>query len=225
VSVLVRLFKSSLGKKYLMAITGIGLFLFLIGHMVGNLQVFLGPEAINRYGHFLQTTPEILWPARIGLLAFVFIHICAGISLTIENRQARGQQYEVKRVVGANPASRTMLLSGCVIFSFIVFHLAHYTLMTIHPEFRNLHDAEGRHDIYRMLVFGFQNAAVAVFYVISIGLLCWHLSHGFGAMFQSLGMKNEVYGKRIDCFAAIAAVVIFAGYVSIPIAVMAGVIK
>ena len=224
-SVLVRLIKSSVGKKYLMAITGIGLFIFVIGHVVGNLQVFLGPEAINRYGHFLQTTPEILWPARIGLLAFVLIHIGAGIALAIENRQARAQQYEVKRIVDASKASQTMLWSGCVIFSFVAFHLAHYTLMTVHPEFRNLHDAEGRHDIYRMLVFGFQNAAVSVFYIISIGLLCWHLSHGVGAMFQSLGLKNEAYAKRIDCFAAIAAVVIFLGYVSIPISVMAGVIQ
>ncbi len=208
-----------------MAITGLGLFLFVIGHMLGNLQVFLGPEAINRYGHFLQTTPEILWPARIGLLTFVLIHIAAGLALTFENRQARGQQYEVKRVVDATKASRTMIWSGCVIFSFVAFHLAHYTLLVIHPEFRNLHDAAGRHDIYRMLVFGFQNEAVTVFYVISIGLLCWHLSHGVGAMFQSLGLRNEVYAVRIDALAQIASVIIFIGYVSIPVSVLAGVIK
>ena len=224
-SVLIRLVKSSLGKKYLMAITGIGLFLFVIGHMAGNLQIFLGPEAINKYGHFLQTTPEILWPARIGLLAFVFIHIAAGIALAIENRQAREEQYEVKRIVDASKASRTMLWSGCVIFAFVAFHLAHYTLMTVHPEYRNLLDAEGRHDIYRMMVFGFQNEAVSVFYVISIGLLCWHLSHGVGAMFQSLGLKNEVYAARIDRFSQVAAMIIFIGYASIPVAVLAGVVK
>jgi succinate dehydrogenase / fumarate reductase cytochrome b subunit len=224
-SVLARLITSSLGKKYLMAITGIGLFLFVIGHMAGNLQIFLGPEAINRYGHFLQTTPEILWPARIGLLAFVFIHIAAGIALTIENRQARSQQYEVKRIVDASKASRTMLISGCVIFAFVAFHLAHYTLMTIHPEFRDLHDAQGRHDVYRMMVFGFSNAYVSVFYILSVGLLCWHLSHGVGAMFQSLGLKNDVYAARIDRFAQVAAVIIFAGYALIPVSVMAGVIQ
>ena len=208
-----------------MAITGLGLFVFVIGHLLGNLQVFLGAEALNKYGHFLQTTPEILWPSRIGLILLVFIHIGAGISLAIENRQARGQQYEVQRIVDASKASRTMVLSGCVIFSFVIFHLAHYTLMTLHPEYRNLHDAQGRHDIYRMLVFGFQNEAVSVFYVISIGLLCWHLSHGVGAMFQSLGLKNEVYAARIDRFAQVAAMVIFLGYASIPVAVLAGVIK
>jgi succinate dehydrogenase / fumarate reductase cytochrome b subunit len=225
VSVLVRLIKSSLGKKYLMAITGIGLFAFVIGHLLGNLQVFLGPEAINKYGHFLQTTPEILWPSRIGLLVFVLIHISAGLALAIENRQARGQKYEVQQIVDASKASRTMVLSGCVIFSFVIFHLAHYTLMTLHPEYRDLHDAQGRHDIYRMLVFGFQNEAVSVFYVISIGLLCWHLSHGIGAMFQSLGLKNEAYAARIDRFAQVAAMLIFLGYASIPVSVMAGIIK
>ena len=89
-NMLLRLFASSLGKKFLMAITGAGVFLFVIGHLLGNLQIFLGPEAINRYGHFLQTTPEILWPARIGLLVFVGIHIWTSISLTLENRTARG---------------------------------------------------------------------------------------------------------------------------------------
>jgi succinate dehydrogenase / fumarate reductase, cytochrome b subunit len=208
-----------------MAITGIGLFLFVIGHMIGNLQVFLGPEAINRYGHFLQTTPEILWPARIGLLVMVFIHVAAGLALTFENRQARGQQYEIRRVVDASKASRTMIWSGCVIFSFVAFHLAHYTLLVIHPEFRNLHDAAGRHDVYRMLVLGFQNDAVSVFYVISIGLLCWHLSHGVGAMFQSLGLKNEVYAARIDRCSQVIAMLLFLGYASIPVSVLAGVIQ
>ena len=97
--------------------------------------------------------------------------------------------------------------------------------MTVHPEYRNLLDAEGRHDIYRMMVFGFQNEAVSVFYVISIGLLCWHLSHGVGAMFQSLGLKNEVYAARIDRFSQVAAMIIFIGYASIPVAVLAGVVK
>lgn len=224
-SVLARLIQSSLGKKYLMAVTGLGLFVFVIGHMAGNLQIFLGPEAINRYGHFLQTTPEILWPARIGLLALVAIHIATGIALSIENRQARDRAYEVKRVVDATLASRTMLVSGCVIFAFVAFHLAHYTLQVIHPEFRDLHDAQGRHDVYRMMVLGFSNEYVSVFYILSVGLLCYHLSHGVGAMFQSLGLENEVYRARIDRFAQVAAVVIFAGYAAVPLSVMAGVVK
>jgi len=224
-NMLLRLVTSSLGKKFLVAITGAGLFLFVIGHLVGNLQIFLGPESINRYGHFLQTTPEILWPARIGLLAFVIIHIWTSIALTLENRAARATRYEVKELVAASLASRTMIWSGSIIFAFVLFHLAHYTLLIVHPEFRELHDANGWHDIYRMMVLGFSNYWVSGFYVLAIGLLCIHLSHGVGAMFQSLGLKNEAYAAIIDRLAVVIAVLIFLGYISIPIAVMMGVVK
>jgi succinate dehydrogenase / fumarate reductase cytochrome b subunit len=224
-NMLLCLVTSSLGKKFLMAITGVGLFLFVIGHLAGNLQVFLGPESINRYGNFLQTTPEILWPARIGLLAFAIIHIWTSISLTIENRAARAAQYEVKELVAASLASRTMIWSGFIIVAFVGFHLAHYTLLIVHPEYRDLHDAHGWHDIYRMMILGFSNGWVSGFYVLGIGLLCLHLGHGASAMFQSLGLRNEAYASVIDRFAIVAAVVIFLGYISIPLAVLAGMVK
>jgi succinate dehydrogenase / fumarate reductase, cytochrome b subunit len=224
-NMLLRLFTSSLGKKLLMAITGAGLFLFVIGHLIGNLQIFLGPDSINRYGHFLQTTPEILWPARVGLLLFAIIHIWTSISLTIENRAARATQYEVKDLVAASWASRTMIWSGLIILAFVVFHLAHYTLLVVHPEFRDLHDANGWHDIYRMMVLGFSNYWVSGFYVLSIGLLCIHLSHGFSAMFQSLGLKNEAYECAINRSAKLVALLIFLGYISVPLAVLMGVVK
>lgn len=223
-SPLLRLVKSSLGKKYLMALTGIGLFGFVVMHMIGNLQVFLGPDAINKYAHFLQSTPELLWPARIGLLGMVVVHILCGVSLAIENMQARDQQYEVKRAVRSTLASRSMVVSGLVLLSFIGYHLAHYTLMTIHPEYRQM-ERNGLHDVYGMIVAGFSNNIVAGFYVVGVGLLCLHLSHGVGAMFQSLGLKNEAYAERIDCLAKIAAVALFIGYISIPIAVQIGVVK
>ena len=219
--------RSSLGKKYLMAITGAGLFLFVIGHMLGNLQFLIpdGGDAINKYGHFLQTTPEILWPARIGLLVFVVIHIWTAIALTIENRMARQQRYEVKEVVDASLASRTMIWSGLIIFAFVGYHLAHFTLMTVHPEFRDLHDTAGRHDVHAMMVAGFSNQWVAGFYVLSVGLLCYHLSHGVSAMFQSLGLENQTYRARVDAFAKIAAVILFLGYAAIPVSVWTGVVK
>lgn len=224
-NILLRIFTSSLGKKFLMALTGAGLFLFVIAHMVGNLQIFLGPESINRYGHFLQTTPEILWPARIGLLALVIIHIWASISLTVENQAARATGYEVKELVAASTASRTMIWSGLIVFAFICFHLAHYTLMVVHPEYRTLVDARGQHDIYQMMILGFSNCWVSGFYVLSIGLLCIHLSHGTSAMFQSLGLKNAAYADLIARLAKVVAIVIFLGYISIPVAVLAGVVK
>jgi succinate dehydrogenase / fumarate reductase cytochrome b subunit len=224
-SVLTRLVTSSLGKKYLMALTGAGLFLFVIGHMLGNLQFFLGAEAINRYAKFLQSTPEILWPTRVGLLAIVIIHIWTSLALTIENRQARGTAYEVKELVAASLASRTMLVGGVIVFCFIAFHLAHYTLMTVQPELRNLHDAAGRHDVHRMMIVSFSNGWISTFYILGVGLLCLHLSHGVGSMFQSLGLKNETWRVRIDRCGIVAAVALFVGYVSIPVAVLSGAVR
>ena len=172
-----------------------------------------------------QTTPEILWPARIGLLTFVIIHLWTSIALTLENRAARGQRYEVKEIVDASIASRTMIWSGGIIFAFVGFHLAHYTLLVVHPEFRDLHDMLGRHDVYRMMVIGFSNPWVSGFYVLGIGLLCVHLGHGIESMFQSLGLKNEVWAARINVFGIAASILIFLGYISIPVAVLAGVVK
>lgn len=227
-NVIAQLFQSSLGKKYLMAITGVGLLLFVIAHMLGNLQFFLGAEAINRYGHFLQSTPEILWPARIGLLALVIVHIGAATALTIENRAARETQYAQSDLVAASLASRTMVMSGLIIFAFIVYHLLHFTVQVKSVNFTGInftgcYDGQGRHDVHNMMVIGFTNFWVSAFYIVAVGLLCLHLSHGASAMFQSLGLKNEAYAQRIDCFAKTVAVVLFVGYASIPVAVLAGV--
>lgn len=216
---------SSLGKKYLMAITGLGLFLFVIAHMVGNLQFFLGPEAINRYGHFLQSTPEILWPARIGLLTLVVVHIGTTVLLTLENRAARKQQYATGDLVAASLASRTMIYSGLIVLAFIVYHLLHFTAQVTNPEFKALEDNLHRHDVHQMIINGFSNGWAAGFYIVGVGLLCFHLSHGVGAMFQSLGLKNESYDRIIDCVATAAAVILFIGYVSIPVAVLTGLVK
>ncbi len=120
---------SSLGKKYLMALSGCALFLFVIAHLLGNLQIFLGPEALNRYGHFLQTTPELLWPARLGLMALVVVHIVCAVKLTAENRAARPVPYAQHEIVAASYASRTMMMSGLILAAFIVYHLLHFTVM------------------------------------------------------------------------------------------------
>jgi succinate dehydrogenase / fumarate reductase cytochrome b subunit len=223
------LFQSSLGKKYLMAITGAGLFLFIIAHMLGNLQIFIpdGGEALNRYAHFLQTNKEILWTSRIGLLVFVAIHIWTSVALTMENRKARDTDYAVKKVVDAGLASRTMMMSGAIILAFVVYHLLHFTaqmeaINLTGQNFAAFHDEKGRHDVHRMMIVGFSKPLVSGFYVLAVGLLCLHLRHGVSSMFQSLGLKNEAYELVIDRFAKIAALIIFVGYVSIPIAVLTG---
>lgn len=224
------IFGSSLGKKYLMAVSGLALFIFVVGHMLGNLQVFLGPETINAYGHFLQSQPELLWGARIGLLVMVAIHIWAAIKVSAENRAARPRGYAAAKLPGASYASRTMFVTGLILLGFIVYHLLHFTVQAkginfTGTDFRTLYDSQQRHHVYNMIVLGFSQPVVAIFYIVSMTILSVHLSHGVASMFQSFGLKNRKFGQAIDRFALIAAGCLVVGYASIPIAVLAGLLK
>jgi succinate dehydrogenase / fumarate reductase cytochrome b subunit len=216
-----------------MAVTGCVLFLFVIGHLAGNLQIFLGAEAINRYGHFLQSNPELIWPARLTLLVMVGLHIWSATKLSLENRAARPVSYAVYQPVGSSYASRTMLMGGSIVFVFIVYHLLHYTVVVQYLNFTGQDFATfmeklpgqvpaERHDIFKMMVVGFSNAWVSAFYVLGLALLSLHLSHGASSMFQSLGWKNEAYRPFLDKAAQVIAVLIFIGYTSIPIAILCG---
>ena len=225
--IITHIFESSLGKKYLMAVTGFLLFLFVIAHLIGNLQVFLGAEAINRYGHFLQSNYELVWPARIGLLALVGLHIWSAARLSLENRAARPVSYAVYQPVGSTYASRTMLMSGVIVLVFIVYHILHFTAQVQYinltgRSFETFIDSEKRHDIFKMMVVGFNNGWVAGFYILGMALLCLHLSHGVSSMFQSIGWKNETYRPLLDKGARALAVLIFLGYTSIPLAILLG---
>jgi succinate dehydrogenase / fumarate reductase cytochrome b subunit len=221
------LFTSSVGKKFIMAVTGLALFLFVFLHMVGNLQIFLGWEELNRYGAFLQGNVELLWPARIALLVIVSLHIWSAIKLTQENRAARPQPYARHEIVAASYASRTMLMSGLIILAFIIFHLLHFTVQMpavnfTGKNFVDLRDAKGRHDVFAMVVLGFKRPLVSCFYIFAMFLLFLHLSHGLSAMFQSLGWKSPAYAPLINRFAMTVSWLIFLGYIAIPIAVMLG---
>lgn len=224
---LLRLWRSSLGKKYVMAITGLGLFLFVIVHMLGNLQIFFGPENLNAYGKALKSTPAVLWGARLGLLFITVLHVTAAIQLALANRRARPVGYAVGKPVASSLAQRTMVISGLIILAFIVFHLAHFTIGLIDPAYLDLQDPLdlSRHDIYRMIINGFSNPLVAIFYIVSMGLLLLHLSHGVASMFQSLGLRSKKVLWVIDKAAKGAALILFLGNASIPLAVLAGFLK
>jgi succinate dehydrogenase / fumarate reductase cytochrome b subunit len=199
----------------------------VVAHLIGNLQVFLGAEAINRYGHFLQSNPELIWPARVFLILMVVLHIWSATKLSLENKAARPVPYGEYQPVGSSYASRTMLMSGIIIFIFIIYHLLHFTAQVQYinltgRSFVDFVDPEKRHDIFKMLVVGFSNIWVSGFYVLGMALLCLHLSHGVSSMFQSLGWKNKAYGPCLDRAARAIAWVLFLGYVSIPIAILLG---
>jgi succinate dehydrogenase / fumarate reductase cytochrome b subunit len=225
VGILSRIWRSSLGKKYVMAVTGLGLFIYVIAHMLGNLQIYFGPDKINTYAQFLKSTPAVLWSVRLGLLTIVILHITAGIQLALANRRARPETYSTRKVVASTLASRTILWSGLIILAFIVFHLSHYTLGFVDPQYLHYRDSAGRHDVYRMLIEGFSNPYVSVFYIISMGLLLLHLSHGVSSLFQSLGLRSKKSFVFFDKLAKISALLIFLGNSSIPLAILAKVIK
>ncbi|MGA2556019.1 MAG: succinate dehydrogenase cytochrome b subunit [Verrucomicrobiota bacterium] len=226
------LFCSSLGRKYLMALTGAVMVLFVLGHLAGNLQIFIGPDQINAYGHFLQSNLEIIWPARIVLLACLLLHIWSAAALTRDNLAARPVNYAHWEPTAATYASRTMVWSGVIVAVFILYHLLHYTVMAQAPslgltgrDFHSLLDDQKRHDIYRMMILGFSNRWVSLFYIVGVGLLCLHLSHGASAMWQSLGWKKNSYSPLLDGLARWGSLAVFLGYISIPLAVWFKVIR
>jgi succinate dehydrogenase / fumarate reductase, cytochrome b subunit len=219
---LTRLWRSSLGKKYVMAITGLGLWIFVIIHMLGNLQIFLGPEKINAYAAFLKATPALLWSVRIGLLFVATLHVLAATQLVLSNRRARPVGYKFKKPVDSTFANRTMWISGLIIFAFTLFHLAHFTFGWVNPQFLRLEDAEGRHNVYQMMIAGFSNPVVSIFYIVSMGLLLLHLSHGVSSLFQSLGLRSKKTFGFFDKLAKVSALALFIGNSLIPLAILFG---
>ncbi len=225
-TLITRFFNSTLGKKYIMAITGFLLFGFVIVHMLGNLQIFLGANAINEYAELLKSKAALLWGARLGLLTITILHIVTAIQLVLRNRAARPVKYGTgKAPVAASFSSRTAAVSGTIILAFIVFHLLHYTIGGINPALLQLRDAAGRHDVFGMMVQGFSHPVIAGFYLLAMALLCMHLAHGVSSMFQSLGLKSGAYDMIIDRLAKVSAGAIFLGNCAIVIAVLAGIIK
>jgi succinate dehydrogenase / fumarate reductase, cytochrome b subunit len=217
---------SSVGRKIIVALTGIILILFVIGHLLGNLQIFLGPEWINAYSQHLKDLGPLLWLVRIILLVTVIAHIYFTILLAIENRRARPQAYVDQQHVKATFASRHMVMSGLIVLAFIIYHLAHFTVRVTDQRFTLLKvDPLGRYDVYSMMVYGFQNYIVSGFYVLGLFLLAMHLSHGASSFFQSLGLNNQKLMPRLATGGRIFAWLLFIGYTSIPVAVLLGLVK
>jgi succinate dehydrogenase / fumarate reductase, cytochrome b subunit len=213
---------SSIGRKWIVALTGLAMLGFLIGHLVGNLQIFLPPEYINKYAAFLKSLGELLWIVRLGLLACVVLHVVFTIKLALENRAARPQKYEKSSRVQARISTRTMVWSGSYILCFIVVHLLHFTAQTIHPEYRLWIDEAGRSDVYRMMIVGFRDPLMAGFYIVGMILLCAHLSHGIGSIPQTLGMRTKRAAAFLTNGGRVLSLALALGFISIPSAVLLG---
>ena len=206
--------------------TGVILILFVIGHLLGNLQIFLGPEWINGYAEHLRELGMLLWAVRVILLLTVLVHIYYTIRLAIENRRARPARYKRKDTVKATLASRSMVLSGLILLAFIIYHILHFTIRATDARFNTLPlDPLNHYDVYSMMIYGFQSPLVTGFYILSMFLLALHLSHGASSFFQSLGLNNQKLAARLAWSGRVFAWLLFIGYSSIPAAVLLGWVK
>lgn len=245
---------SSLLKKYLMALSGLVLVGFVLGHMLGNLQVYPalgGAEGFNEYAYKLHHLPYgLLWIVRGFLLLALIIHVWVAILLVIENKQARPDDYKSQNYRAAGYAARTMKWSGPLLLLFIIFHLLHFTVRVgpgaeyadseLHPEVPLLKDGQKvvshfdesatpvytmTFDAYNMVIAGFSKVPVSLFYIISMAFLCLHLAHGVSSLFQSLGLRNKIWRKRLHGIAVAYGWIVFLGFISIPLSVLTGLIS
>ena len=210
-------FGSSIGKKLIMAVTGVILFGFVVGHMLGNLQIYMGPEKLNAYAALLKSMGALLWAVRFGLLATVALHIWAATSLTLTSWSARPAGYRVTTYEESNYASRTMRWSGPILGAFIVYHLLHFTVGSAHPDFDHV-------DIYSNVVLGFSVPWVSAVYIVAMLGLGFHMYHGVWSMFQSLGLNHPRYNVLRRIIAVAFTLIVVIGNISIPVAVLTGVV-
>jgi succinate dehydrogenase / fumarate reductase cytochrome b subunit len=211
-------YRTAVGKKVVMAVSGAILFGYVVVHLLGNLQIYLGRDEINAYARFLHSRPELVWSVRAILLAAVVAHIVAATQLYLANKRARPEGYRMLRSQRSSYASRTMYLSGPILLLFIIYHLLHLTVGAVGPEFTDL-------DVYNNAVRGFGVWYIAAFYILAMIVLGFHLVHGVWSFFQSLGLNHPKFNKLRRNFATLVTGFIVLGNISIPVAVMMGFLK
>jgi succinate dehydrogenase / fumarate reductase cytochrome b subunit len=222
----VRFYEAPIGKKAVMAVTGLILFAYVVGHLLGNLQIYSSnPEQINNYAAFLHAPANAaaLWVVRAFLLAAVGLHIIAATQLWLQNRAARPVAYVKKDDVPASYAARTMIWSGPIIAAFVIFHVLQLTVGSVGPALRET--AQGFPDVRFNVIAGFQNPWISAFYIFAMILLCLHLYHGVWSMFQSVGVSHPRYSEWLKKGAATIAILIAIGNISIPVSVLTGLLS
>jgi succinate dehydrogenase / fumarate reductase cytochrome b subunit len=212
------IYHSSIGKKAIMAVTGMIGIAFVIGHMVGNLQIFLGPEKLNAYAETLRAYPALLYFARVVLLGSVILHIIAAYQLSRMSWESRSESYKRWKPVGSDYASRTMRWSGSILLLFIIYHLLDFTFGTVNPDF-----VPG--DVYHNVISSFTTWYVTAFYVVSMLALGLHMYHGIWSMFQSLGLNSPKYNAYWKNLAVVITGIVVVGNIVMPLAVFLGFVR
>ena len=211
-------FETTVGKKIVMAVTGVILAGFLVGHMAGNLQIFAGATTINRYGALLHASDELLWGVRLVLITALILHVRAAVQLYMRKAAARPVAYAKKANRASTLASRIMIYSGYALGGFLVYHILHFTTGNAHPDF-----IPG--DVFHNVTVAFRNPAIAAIYVVAMVFVAMHLSHGLFSFTQSLGLDNPRHAAWARRAAQIVAVILAAGFIAVPLGVLAGVVR
>ena len=220
-----QLTQSSVGRKIIMAVTGIVLVAFVCVHLLGNSSVFVGADAINAYAQKLHSLGPFVWVFRLVMLAAFAIHIIFGIQLTLENRAANPEaNVQVKRLKTGFGAE-TMIVSGLVLLAFVIYHLLHFTVRVTNPEIYVPLGNSGMVDVYVMVVNGFKSVLPVIVYLVGMAFLFLHVSHGFQSLFQTLGLSNDKSLPVMGMISKLVGFVLLVGYISIPLLVVAGLIK
>ena len=217
--------RSSIGAKQIMAVTGLGMLLFAVVHMLGHLGMFSGRDAYNSYAATLQGLGALKWALRGGLVLILLAHVATAVLLVRANVAARPHKYAVQRYRRTSFAARTMALTVLVVLAFIVYHLLHFTFGIVQPEYFRLPDAKGRPDAYSMFVMGFKSLPILISYLVAVALLCLHLTHGASSWLQSLGLKHPKYDRALERLGPVLAVILIVGYFAPPLAVAFHVIE
>lgn len=220
--------QSTVGRKILMAVTGLILISFICVHLLGNSSVFWGADGINAYAKHLHDLGPLVWVFRLVMLAVFGLHIIFGIQLTLENRAATPGNYAVRRMARANFASETMIVSGLALLAFVVYHILHFTAHVTNPEISASllpADALGRPDVFTMVVLSFQKFLISLIYVAAMVFLFLHVSHGFQSFIQTFGFNNGSSLHVLEKVSKGVALVLLFGYISIPVLIIFGIVK
>jgi len=215
---------STIIGKIIIAVSGMVLVLFIVGHTAGNLLMYLGQDATNSYAAALKANLPLLWGTRIAVFFAVIFHVIYSIKLNRINSKAKPQMYAKKGYERSTLSSRTMMYLGITILFFLIYHIAHFTLVITNPEYNGMIDSTGRHDVYAMVIAGFKTPLISLVYIIASTTLGMHLSHAIQSMFHTLGINGVVFSKCVNLVGKIVGIGVAIGLGSIPIMVLLGVI-
>ena len=216
-----QLLTNAVGRKVLMAASGLLMALFVVVHLLGNSSIFVGPDGINAYAEKLHSLGPLVWIFRAVMLALLVVHVWLGIQLTLENSAVNPQKYAVRKKLKATFSSETMIWTGALLLAFLVYHLLQFTVR-ITPDVVLGTDAKGRFDVFTMMIGSFRVTAIALVYVAAMITLFLHLNHGIQSIFQTLGLSNDRTLPKYGALGKALSVIFLVGYSAIPVLILAG---